>query len=323
MTATNSSKCSTLPVVGSRRLVDLSQEERQSFLASFDYVLTDCDGVIWSLQGEIEGVGAAISLLKSYGKSVFYVSNNSVRSLDNYKKQILRLGQEPDLRDLNNPATSVIKYLKSINFTGLIYAIVPEEFLKLLREAGYEVLTGPAEPMSESFHVILPATRDKQPVKAVIIDSDVNVNNLKLMRAEAYLKRDPDCLFLAGATDYEIAVGNAFTFIGPGYYVEILERATSRKATVLGKPSLELGKLLTDRYGIKDPRRVLFVGDMLSQDIAFGRVAGFQTLLVLTGGTSMDQLLALKEGDHIPDFYTDGFADLGKLGVQNTRVSNL
>lgn len=52
------------------------------------------------------------------------------------------MGHDVDKVDVIQPVTSVIKYLKSVNFEGLIYAIGTEPFLADLRNAGYEVIHG-------------------------------------------------------------------------------------------------------------------------------------------------------------------------------------
>lgn len=100
---------------------------------------------MWNRYDPIEGVGAAIGALKSLGKHVVYVSNNSIRSYENYRKLLQQMGHDVDKVDVIQPVTSVIKYLKSINFEGLIYAIGTEPFLDDLRNAGYEVIHGVSE----------------------------------------------------------------------------------------------------------------------------------------------------------------------------------
>ena len=70
------------------------------------------------------------------------MSNNSVRTLENYKEQVQKLGHELVEENLVHPAISVVRYLKSINFQGLIYAICAEPFRNTLRDAGFEVISG-------------------------------------------------------------------------------------------------------------------------------------------------------------------------------------
>lgn len=145
------------------------------------------------------------------------------------------------------------------------------------------------------------------------MDHDFNCNHTKLLRAEMYLKSDPDCLLIGGAIDCRVSVTPNFTVLGAGYYLEMLEKSIGRKAIILGKPGQPLGKQLKKQFGIEQEKRALFVGDMIAQDVAFGKVAGFQTLLVLTGGASKSDLDAVCEREHVPDFYTESFADLGRI----------
>lgn len=92
-------------------LLNATTEERQLFLDSFDYVLTDCDGTVlqdlfiyngcanngflitlipgtvWDVDGPLEGASAAIDLLQQCGKRVVFVTNNTTRSREGYDQR--------------------------------------------------------------------------------------------------------------------------------------------------------------------------------------------------------------------------------------------
>lgn len=156
------------------------------------------------------------------------------------------------------------------------------------------------------------AIYNKDPIKAVVIDIDFNLTAWKLMRAQVLLK-NPECLFIAGAADPRIPFGGN-ELLGPGAFIRIVEEANQRKAKVFGKPGADLGDLLKRMFQIKDPRRVLMVGDSLRSDIKFGKVCGFQTLLVLTGAMENADLNAYKMDEmERPDFVIEKLADLNNL----------
>lgn len=296
-----------------RHILELSQQERKQFLDSFDCVLTDCDGVLWTVFEPIPGVGAALTGLLAAGKTIRYITNNSVRSMASYSGQLETLGVTLDPADLIHPAKSVAGYLRSINFRGPIFCLATESFKGVLREAGFELLDGPNDPLEENFRKIIDTVNDRAPVRAVIVDVDFNVNYPKLLRAEFYLKTDPTCLLIAGATDRVLNTGRGFNLIGPGCFLDILERSSGRKAIVLGKPGEVLARQVVKEYGIRDPGRVLMVGDMIEQDVAFGSRCGFQRLLVLSGGASHEDMMKEADGACVPDYYADSLADFGTI----------
>lgn len=90
----------------------------------------------------LEGTDRAIRALKDAGKRVVFVSNNGAKSLDSYQKQIAGLGHSASEDDIVYPAISVVRYLQSIDFKGLIFAICSKTFMDILRKAGYEVISG-------------------------------------------------------------------------------------------------------------------------------------------------------------------------------------
>ncbi|XP_055680889.1 uncharacterized protein LOC129788672 [Lutzomyia longipalpis] len=297
-----------------KHILDLDMEERMNFLNSFDTVMTDCDGVIWCALREVPGVGATINALESYGKRVVYVSNNSTRHTEDYEAKIEKLGVEFRYENLVHPMVSIVEYLNKINFQGLIYAIGTDCAKNLLREAGFKILDGPTGEVEENFMKIFKTVNDCEPVKLVIVDSDLNFNYAKFMRADIYLQH-PDCNLIIGAYDYRIPVTQDFDLPGQGPFVDGLVGVlpAGKKPIVLGKPGEALGQLLMDKYCIKDPKRVLFVGDLINTDVKFARDVGFQSLLVLTGGTTREKMLANENSTAIPHFYADSLSDLATL----------
>lgn len=308
-----------------KHILQLSKEERRKFLDSFDMLMSDCDGVVWNFTGPIAGVDKALQLLRADGKKLAFISNNGMRTMEEYQKKFQSLGIVAQEDDIVHPALTTVHYLKSVNMQDAVYCIATEVFKDYLRNEGLQVMDGP----KESF----PDTREENQVRvysdyfdhqdpkvgAVVIDIDVNLSLAHLMKAKCYLEQNPNCLFIAGATDHIIPLGSSKDVIGPGYFIEILERATGRNALVLGKPGKALAQVVQKRFHITAPKRVLFVGDMLPQDMGFGSRCGFQKLLMLSGGTSKDALMAHNEPDQLPDYYADSFADFIELYNESIR----
>lgn len=86
------------------------------------------------------------------------MSNNSVRSVDNYKRQLAKVGLELDENNLVNSSISIVDYLKSTNFTGLIYVIGSGEMRKRLQSEGFEIIYGVNYDRNIDFQLKLNAT---------------------------------------------------------------------------------------------------------------------------------------------------------------------
>ena len=73
-------------------LTELSLQDQKSFFNSFDTVLTDCDGVLWSGNTPIPGSVEMIHKFREMGKKVIYVTNNATRSRKEYVTKMEDLG---------------------------------------------------------------------------------------------------------------------------------------------------------------------------------------------------------------------------------------
>ncbi|XP_053678169.1 uncharacterized protein LOC128728566 [Anopheles nili] len=294
-------------------ILQLSVEESKRFVDSFETVLLDCDGVLWTIFDSIDGARTALELFQTHGKRIKLITNNSVRSFASYRQQMAELGFDLQESDIIHPARSVVQYLRRCNFDGLIYCLGTEHFKSTLRQAGFQLIDGPTQPVPESFHQILATVHDGAEVKAIVIDVDFNASYPKLMRAEMYLKQNTDCVLIAGASDRTIHVKPDCNVIGPGWFVEILEKTAGRRAVMLGKPGYHLRAGVLQECGVEQPSKTLLIGDMLEQDMAFASLCGFQKLLVLSGVTTKQQMQLAKHTAEEPDYYADSIKDFAAL----------
>lgn len=122
----------------------MSSEEKNNFINSFDIVFSDIDGVIWNAMpsGAIAGVSEGIQFLESKGKKVIFVTNNSIRPIQEQIERFRENGISVKEEDVVHPAQTVVEYLKQIGFQGLVYCLASGPFKDHLRNAGYEVLEG-------------------------------------------------------------------------------------------------------------------------------------------------------------------------------------
>ncbi|XP_016981627.1 4-nitrophenylphosphatase [Drosophila rhopaloa] len=303
-----------------RHLKTMSEKERDEFFDSFDLVFCDCDGVVWyPLRDFIPGSADALAHLAHLGKQVTFVTNNSISSVKEHIEKFEKQGQlKIDEHQIVHPAQTICDHLKSINFQGLIYCLATPPFKKVLEDAGFRMTKENGTGIITSLQDLHEAIFGGDSVEAVIIDVDFNLSAAKMMRAQVQLQ-NPNCLFLAGAADALIPFGKG-EIIGPGAFIDVVAQSVGRQPTTLGKPGEDLRRLLLDRHPGIPPSRVLFVGDSLASDIGFARTSGYQTLLVLTGGTKLEDVHQLPDGHpQMPDYLVDC---LGEMAPDKPQPSN-
>ncbi|CAB3254493.1 unnamed protein product [Arctia plantaginis] len=288
-------------------LLDLSPGEFKKFLDSFDHVFSDCDGVVWTTKA-LPRVGEFFNLMKKHGKTVHFVSNNSVRSRQNYEDKFKEAKIENGYQSLTTPPFAIAGYLKALNFKKKVYAVACDVTVKILKSHGIKTKTGPVLG-ADIFDDYVQYLEDDPEIGAVVCDCDFKANLAKIHKAVTYLRR-PEVLFLCGATDRRIHFGQGRSALGCAIFTNVVSEDSNRSPIVLSKPSKLFGEFAMKRAGVTDPSRVLFIGDMIEQDIKLGKNTGFKTLMLLTN-IPKETMLAHKTTR--PDFYADSLASIVPL----------
>nr|CAB3487468.1 unnamed protein product [Digitaria exilis] len=71
-------------------------EDADALIDSVETFIFDCDGVIWKGDKLIDGVPETLDLLRSKGKRLVFVTNNSTKSRKQYGKKFETLGLNID-----------------------------------------------------------------------------------------------------------------------------------------------------------------------------------------------------------------------------------
>ncbi|XP_065364365.1 uncharacterized protein LOC135957525 [Calliphora vicina] len=290
-----------------KHILELTAQEKQKFLDSFDTVLSDCDGVVWLLLEGIPNAGQAINLIKDEGKHYKFISNNSMRTDEQYLQKFKETGvQNVNKEDLVYPVKAIIKHINQ-NFSQQPCLVLgSKSFKATLKENGVNVKTVITPPDIELED--LPALiKPTDQVAAVIFDIHVNMTFIELALAQQYLM-NKNCQLIVGAYDDSIPMSKNFSTLGPAGVINILAKTCHKEIQLFGKPGDLLGQYLLQHFQISQPKRVVFVGDNLDMDIKFGLKLGFQTLFVLSGAHSMEDMLG-KPLESQPDYYADSMGD--------------
>jgi len=142
---------------------------------------------------------------------------------------------------------------------------------------------------------------------------DTSITYTKLAKAFIYLTRPAsDCPggrqteFLVTNEDPTYPAGHAL-LPGAGSISAPLRFSLKRDPLSLGKPSRGMMECIKAKHQF-DPKKAIMVGDRLDTDIAFGKMGGLATLLVLTGVTTEEEVG--QDANLTPDYILQSIGDL-------------
>ncbi|XP_076271250.1 uncharacterized protein LOC143203040 [Rhynchophorus ferrugineus] len=297
-------------------LSDMSDTDLKHIIDSLELIFFDVDGVLALTTVPIPGAGECVLKLRELNKNIGIVTNNTFSTQKELSTRLAHCGVKEE--EISTPNYALLAYLKSINFSKDVYLIGSLLLRDMLTNAGYNVIVSEdirKEPIGENFTDIVQVITDTlsicKNVGAVVLCFAINFNSQAAQVAATILNHIPDVMLLSGATDDTAPLSAKHFVVFPKYYVDGIERWTNRKCTPMAKPSDALKDLLFSKYNITDPSKVLFVGDSVTSDIAFGRSCQFKTLLVLSGTMKKDHILkgSLPE-EQTPDFIASSLDEL-------------
>jgi len=310
MSAAKQSSGSTAP-----KLVN-NKEDYEKIMKETDTFLFDCDGVIWIGDKAIEGAVKVISQLKKLNKNVFFVSNNSTKTRDQYFDKFSKLGfSDIKISQVFGTAyTSALYLKKTLSPKGKVYLVGNEAMQKQLESFGITCFgVGPDSAVtSQSVPEILELPLDPD-VEAVLVGMDGHISFTKLIKAASYLA-DPKCKFVATNEDNKMPFpGHKHVIIGTGVIVDSVISASGRQPDVwCGKPHSFMIDCVKSEVEVNCARTVM-VGDRMNTDILFGTKNGMKTLLVMSGVEDEASLSKVCENpskqDQVPCYKLDSLND--------------
>lgn len=225
--------------------------------------LLDLDGTVYLEETLLPGAAEFFRWAADSGALVRYLTNNSSRGVEAGLEKMHRLGVPARREEFLTAVEATIHYLRTRRPAGEPYYVVgTASFRAQLAAAGFDVRTEPSEDAA-----------------AVLVGFDTELTYQKVEDGCRLLARGADFL----ATNPDLACPTLFGFIPDcGSICQLLINASGRHPVYIGKPDPTMIELALAQTGCS-PEETLMVGDRLYTDIACGRNAGVDTVLVLTG----------------------------------------
>lgn len=251
-------------------------------------VLCDLVGTVYTSEDVIPGALAAIDRLRSQGHLLRFITNTDSKSSTNLLNDVTEKGVGVGPDELFTPVTAAAALIRT-NPDARVLAMTTSEVAEQLAEDLNVVPDLPAT------HVVVGDVRPRLNYDLLNLAYGALVVGAELVA----LQREP--YFLSGGRRQ----------LDTGAVVAALEFASGTPATVVGKPNPMFVSLALRSLGATvDLGNVWMVGDDRFSDVAVGRAAGINTVLVRTGKYA-DQ--AHRAGATEPDHIIDSLADFPEL----------
>ena len=261
---------------------------------AYDVAMLDLDGVVYIGPDAVPGAAEHLSAAREAGMRLAYVTNNAGRPPATVAEHLRSLGVPAGATDVVTSAQAAARLLsRRVPAGANVFVIGGEGLFVALEEQGLRpVQSIDAEPVA----VVSGYHRDL--TWGTVSDGAILVNR--------------GLPWFASNTDRSVPTPHG---LGPGngMLVETVERFTGRSPEVAGKPLAPLFEETVLRVGGDRP---LVVGDRLDTDIEGATNTGHDSLLVLTGVSGLDELVAA--GPELRPTYIA--SDLGGLGRPHPGV---
>ncbi|WP_054814666.1 HAD-IIA family hydrolase [Nocardia arizonensis] len=245
-------------------------------------LLLDLDGTLYRGPDVIEG--APVALVDDRARQrLVYVTNNASRGPDKVAGHLSELGFRAGVEDVVTSAQAAARLLAERLSPGASVLVV-----------GTDDLVAEVDAVG-----LKPLRRFDGTVPAAVVQGHSPLTGWPDLAEAAYALR-AGALWVAANTDRTLPNERGFA-PGNGAMVAALRAATDLEPVVAGKP---FAPLLEDALVRAGTRAALVVGDRLDTDIEGAHGVGLDSLLVLTGVSTVEDLRAAP-AERIPTFVAD------------------
>ncbi|MDP3969829.1 MAG: HAD-IIA family hydrolase [Nocardioides sp.] len=257
-----------------------------SLIDEYDGVICDLDGVVYRGPMAVPGAVETLNHVVTNGIGVVFATNNASRPPEEIVEHLRELGLDDYLANrVEGRGWSVVTSSQSA-----------AAHLAQRLEPGAPVLAvggpGVAQALTEVGLVpVRVAELADTPVEAIVQGLGVDVTWRELAEVGYLVQRGVTWV----ATNLDLFLPTAHgPAPGNGALVAAVRTTTTRTPRVTGKPGAALFELGRTKLGT-DHARTLVCGDRLDTDIAGANAAGLNSLLLLSGASTLQDLALARE----------------------------
>ena len=250
-------------------------------------IFLDLDGTMYMGDNLIEGALEFLERCQQRDIATFFLSNNSSRSVHQYKQKLSGLGIDATDDQILLSTHDLLAWLKKNDVTET-WAIATQGMCDMLEHVGI-------------------STRSESP-QFVVLGYDTEINYEKIATGSIHLHAGVP---LVASHPDMVCPSPQGGLPDTGAYLAMLEATTGVKPThICGKPNPGMILHKIEALGLT-PQQCVMVGDRLYTDIAMANRSGVHSVLVLTGEATRDDVKDLPEdSESQPTYILNSVAEL-------------
>ena len=251
--------------------------------------MLDMDGTIYNENTLIPGALEFFHLLQERGVGYTFMTNNSSKGKKTYVEKLHKMGIACTEENIASSVNATVNFLNNKKPGAKLYLVGTESLKNELLAEGFDVV---------------PLDYRKPDMDFVLVGFDTELNYDKIVGACWYISRGYE--YIATNCDMRCPVLDNKFIPDCGAINGMLEAATGRKPIYLGKPDRFLVDYVREKWNLNCDE-IATVGDRLYTDIAVGINAGVDSICVLTGEATPDEINAT---EFKPTYVFDSIKDL-------------
>jgi HAD superfamily hydrolase (TIGR01457 family) len=233
---------------------------------AYDCILFDLDGVLYRGDRPVAQAATVVAELRAKGRRIAFMSNNSSRTPDEVATKMVAMGIQASSSEVVTSALATADLLASRSASSA-FVVGEEGIRRALADAGIEVLDG--EPSRAAY---------------VVVGWDRSADYAKLRTACLLVERGAGLVATNPDPSYPAPDG---LWPGAGALLAVITTTTGAEPEIVGKPHAPLFRSAQTRAG---GGTALVVGDRLDTDVAGAAALGWDSLLVLTGVSTREDV---------------------------------
>lgn len=249
--------------------------------------LLDMDGTIYLDSTPIGDMVKTLEKLRKAGKKIVYFTNNSSKTASEYEKKLKTIGFWEDGDNVYSSGLATIWYLKKYHSGKRVHLMGTDALVNAFIANGIII------------------DNENPEVVVLAYDTSMNFNKIKLfneflVKGATYIATHPDL----------VCPTETISMPDLGSFIKMFEASSNRLPDVIiGKPYNVMGEMLKENYLVKN-ENITMVGDRIYTDVMFGINCGFNSILVLSGETTIEKL---SESGVKPTLVLDSLNDVAEF----------